>query len=322
MNKPLVSVITNSYNSVKYLAANIESVLAQDYENWEHIIIDCGSTDGSVELVRSMGHPRLKLLEVPFCQVSEGRNIGIQSSQGELISILDSDDLSLPRRLSLQVSLLNSNTELVGVSGGINRVDGDTGKRKKFVYPRRHKTIMLVMAAALNPIAHSTLTFRRSAYDAVGPYSKDIEKGEDFEFILRLAGIGRLESLLEPLVEFTYRQDSHTFKHKPKGRNEHFYSILSVVTSQAEINGIMVTRKQIENWLDSVGPEGTHAIVGRWAIRAFARNIFGLDAPAMMLLLKTGLLYSGEIAKCKSAEWWKQASKPLNIAKACLMDAK
>jgi cellulose synthase/poly-beta-1,6-N-acetylglucosamine synthase-like glycosyltransferase len=63
---PLVSVITNSYNCASYLRANIESVLSQDYENWQHIVIDAGSTDGSMAILRGMQHPRLKVNSLPF----------------------------------------------------------------------------------------------------------------------------------------------------------------------------------------------------------------------------------------------------------------
>ena len=81
-------------------------MLQQDYAEWEHIIVDCGSTDNSMDLLSELAHERLRVFQVPFCGVANGRNIGIAKAKGNIISILDSDDYASPHRLIMQVNIL------------------------------------------------------------------------------------------------------------------------------------------------------------------------------------------------------------------------
>src|SRR5579859_5410823 len=123
---PLVSVITNSYNARRFLRTNVESMLAQTFENWEQVFIDCGSTDGSVELLDELRHPRMRVLRVPFCGVARGRVLGIAESRAELVAILDADDYAMPTRIADQVRLLREQPEVVGCGGGIVQVVEET----------------------------------------------------------------------------------------------------------------------------------------------------------------------------------------------------
>ena len=105
----LVSVIMPNYNGEKFLAETIESVLAQTYSNWELLITDDCSTDGSVALIRSFAEkdPRIKL----FVQdenrgAAEARNRSLREANGKWIAFLDSDDLWLPEKLERQIAFM------------------------------------------------------------------------------------------------------------------------------------------------------------------------------------------------------------------------
>jgi glycosyltransferase involved in cell wall biosynthesis len=108
----LVSVIVPIYNAAKFLPAAIESVLAQTHPHWELLLVDDGSTDGSVEIARryAQRHPdRIRCLAHEGGQnrgKSTTRNLGIQHAQGEYIAFLDADDLFLPDKLAHQLTLL------------------------------------------------------------------------------------------------------------------------------------------------------------------------------------------------------------------------
>ena len=181
MDRPLVSVITNSYNSGKYLRANIDSMLRQDYVDWEHIIVDCGSTDASIYILSELNHERLRVFQVPFCGVSAGRNIGIEKARGDLIAILDADDYALPNRLTEQVNILLALHNVVGVGSGIRIIDEATNKQKTTIYPSDPSQISLLLRAGFNPIPHSSFMLRLAAYNAMGGFSNVMEKGEDFD---------------------------------------------------------------------------------------------------------------------------------------------
>ena len=108
----LVSIITPMYNSEKYIAKTIESVIAQGYKNWEHIIVDDCSSDSSVEIVREFAkkEKRIKLIQKKNNEgVAATRNYGIQNAKGAYIAFLDSDDLWKNNKLEEQIAFMKKN---------------------------------------------------------------------------------------------------------------------------------------------------------------------------------------------------------------------
>lgn len=110
-DQPLVSIISPTYNHEKFIADCIDSVLAQTYSNWEMIIIDDGSTDGTFRVATEYAQkdPRIK----PFTQknigifrLGESYNFALSQCQGKYIAILECDDVWLPEKLSLQTEVL------------------------------------------------------------------------------------------------------------------------------------------------------------------------------------------------------------------------
>ncbi len=104
----LVSIITPLYNSERFVAATIESVLAQTYQHWEMIVINDGSTDNSAHIVAEYAtrDPRIKLFSQPNAGSAAARNNGIRRAAGRYIALLDSDDLWEPNFLEEQIALL------------------------------------------------------------------------------------------------------------------------------------------------------------------------------------------------------------------------
>ncbi|WP_198780489.1 glycosyltransferase family 2 protein [Shewanella putrefaciens] len=117
--KPLVSIIMPSYNSSKTIAESIESVLAQTYHNWELLITDDVSVDDTKNIVRSYCEidNRIKLFELDKNSgAGVSRNNSIRYSKGEYIAFLDSDDLWLPNKLSIQIEFMENNNVLLSYS--------------------------------------------------------------------------------------------------------------------------------------------------------------------------------------------------------------
>ena len=110
--KPEVSVILPTYNRGWILKEAIDSVLAQDFRDFELIVVDDGSTDNTPQILDSY-HQDLMVVRQPNRGVSAARNRGIAAAGGGLIAFLDSDDLWLPRKLSSQVVFFNSNPEYI-----------------------------------------------------------------------------------------------------------------------------------------------------------------------------------------------------------------
>lgn len=314
MTLPEVSIITNSYNCVAYLRRNVESVLSQDYSNWRHIIVDAGSTDGSIELLKDIDHPRLTVMTVPHCGVSQSRNLAIERATSEFIAILDADDEALPGRLSAPMKCFAESSERALVAGGIVRVDQVSGKERTFVYPTGHDAIMTLLRTTFNPLPHSTMVFRRNDFHRVGGYS--MEKAEDFDLAIRLAKFGRLASIGRALVRYAYlRPGSHTEAHRPKGRCAQFYALLALVEEAAQIEGIAISRAGVELWLDALGEGGIAALQGRWASQAVLRAVSDGDTTLAKYLSFLMAIRLPSMARYSRAPWWVHAKSPLEIAR-------
>jgi glycosyltransferase involved in cell wall biosynthesis len=111
----LVSVIIPVYNVENYLADTIRSVLAQTYDHFEVILVDDGSTDGSLALAQQFSDPRIKIIRQRNRGLAGARNTGIRHARGEYLAFLDSDDLWLPEKLAFHVQHLGENPQ-VGIS--------------------------------------------------------------------------------------------------------------------------------------------------------------------------------------------------------------
>ena len=111
----LISIITPCYNSEKYIAETIQSVLNQGFENWEWWIVDDKSSDKSVEVIRQFDDPRIHLIALDKnAGAAEARNIGLEKASGRFITFLDSDDVWLPHFLETSLNfLIENNEELV-----------------------------------------------------------------------------------------------------------------------------------------------------------------------------------------------------------------
>lgn len=108
MTDTLVSIITPCYNGEKFIARTIRSVLAQTYENWEMLIVDDGSSDGSADIVRSFAQadPRIRLLRQENAGSAAARNAGIRAAEGRYLALLDADDVWEPEFLSAQLAFM------------------------------------------------------------------------------------------------------------------------------------------------------------------------------------------------------------------------
>ena len=103
----LVSIITPSYNSAKFIKQCIESVIAQTYTNWEMLIVDDYSADNSLQILKKYNDKRIQLIELDKnVGASESRNVAIRKAKGKYIAFLDSDDLWEPQKLEKQISFM------------------------------------------------------------------------------------------------------------------------------------------------------------------------------------------------------------------------
>ncbi|MCO6045366.1 glycosyltransferase [Aeoliella sp. ICT_H6.2] len=203
---PTISVILPVYNAERYVAEAVESILAQTYTDFEFLIIDDGSTDGSLKVLEHYAQrdERIRLKSRPNTGYVVALNEMLSEARGEFIARMDADDISLPDRLQKQTDFLVPRLDHVCVGTAVTHVDSENEVLAKLPIKRTHEEIdrahMVENVWAV--IVHPTVLIRRAALDKVGGYREEMLYIEDYDLWLRLAEIGLLENLMEPLLRY------------------------------------------------------------------------------------------------------------------------
>jgi len=188
MDGPLVSVIMPTYNRRDLIVVAIDSVIAQDYQNWELVIIDDGSVDKTDELLhtRYAGEDRIKYLYQKNAGQSSARNQGISISSGKYIAFLDSDNLWEPNRLATGVEVLcnNSNIGLCFADSISIDIRGREIDRQNM---RRYSGMVFPLMVIDNFVSMNTVLVRRSILPSDRPFNQANRLDEDYELWLDLS---------------------------------------------------------------------------------------------------------------------------------------
>jgi glycosyltransferase involved in cell wall biosynthesis len=184
MNTPFVSVIIPTYNRAWSLKKAIDSVLEQDYKNFELIVVDDGSTDDTEALVSEYAKS-VKFVQQPNLGVSAARNKGISISSGSLISFLDSDDYWEPKKLSTQVEFFNANPDAL-----ICQTEETWIRNGKRVNPKqKHKKqsgMIFIPSLALCLVSPSAVMMRKILFAKVDVFDESLPACEDYDLWLRI----------------------------------------------------------------------------------------------------------------------------------------
>lgn len=206
---PVISVIMAVYNAEDYLADAIDSILNQTFTDFELVIVNDGSTDGSKKILESYKDRRVSVINQKNKGPVAARNTAIQHSRGAFIAVMDSDDISLPTRLQKEVSMMQANPSLGAVGSnyiGFNE-QGVQWTTNVFTHPDDLKACMVLC----NQFGHASVMFRRSVLDQVGLYSS--ESGgmvEDYDLLIRVSHVAELANIPEPLLMWRKRAESIT----------------------------------------------------------------------------------------------------------------
>src|SRR5436190_13406091 len=181
MSNPKLSVVMPVHNALPFLDQSIESILNQTYEDFEFVIFDDCSTDGSSEVIHEWAKrdPRIKVYESEKCLGLVGSsNDAVAKSGAPIVARMDGDDISHPDRLRQQLQVLEEdvNIAVVGsLSIGIDAAGREVRPRDRWRIVRR---------SDFAPFPHGSVMFRRSVFDAVGGYRECPFSGEDNDLFL------------------------------------------------------------------------------------------------------------------------------------------
>jgi glycosyltransferase involved in cell wall biosynthesis len=203
------------YNAERYVGVAVESILAQTLEDFEFIIIDDGSTDGSGDVIARYAarDERIRLVRQANRGLTPSLNRGLDAARAPLVARMDADDVAHPERLERQVAFLEAHPEHVLVGGQVDLIDGDgAAVREGWGYetlkdlPLDHETIDRMLLQVEWPLVHPAVTMRRQSVAAAGAYDERYVDSEDHDLFLRMAEAGRLANL--PATVLQYRRHS------------------------------------------------------------------------------------------------------------------
>lgn len=198
MDKPEITVITAVYNREKYIERAINSLLRQNYNNWELIVIDDGSVDGTPLILKKYHekYKNIKIVSKKHKNLSSSRNAGIELSQGQYITFLDSDDEFLPSHLETRYNYMLNHPSTDLIHGGVTII-GDA-----FVADKDNLNNYISLSDCA---IGATFFGKRKVFESLGGFD-EIDYGEDTEFLIRAEKNFKIEKVNYPT--YIYHRDT------------------------------------------------------------------------------------------------------------------
>jgi glycosyltransferase involved in cell wall biosynthesis len=202
-----VSVVLCTFNRAGFLKAAVESVLSQTYRDFELIVIDDHSDDATPRVLAEIFDSRVFVIRNPEnLGIAKSRNIALKRSVGELLAVIDSDDIWEPAKLEKQLRVFMENPSVVGVGSNayeINEVGEVIGTRS---YPATHDEIVSQYLWS-SPFLHSTFVFKKIKGLL---YDESLRQAEDLKLFIQLSGEGQLLNVDEPLARYRLHSENIT----------------------------------------------------------------------------------------------------------------
>lgn len=210
-----LSVLMSVYNNAPFVERAVASILNQTHRDFEFIIVNDGSTDGSTEILRRLAatDPRIRLVEQENCGLVASLNRGFAMAQSDWIARMDGDDESLPHRFETQLAFLDRHPDHGVIGTQMVNVD-EQGRTIRLTndYPR-DATAFLAAMEFLPLMSHPSAIIAKAAFEKVGGYRKIYRHCEDYDLWLRLSEVTRLCSVDEILYRYCVNPQQVTFQH-------------------------------------------------------------------------------------------------------------
>jgi len=303
---PKVSVVVASLNPGAYFAPALRSILGQSLRDFELIVVDSGSNDGSRAHLETISDPRLRVVDLPGpCGIPVPRNLGNQLASGEYIAIMDADDLMMPDRLARQAAFLDAMPEVhVLGSGFIRRTNGQDEEVRKAPEDATIKALLFLCdgAALHNP----TVMLRREFLEAHQLAYPALASDEDHGLWYAAMWAGaRFANLTEPQLIYHRHPASYTAQHQETFRRgktplvtEYLLRALPDLTS-AEARRIALLL-QPEGKLPAADIHAGLIAIDR--VKRIEHALFGIDKRVLNLVLS------------KIERYWRASLKKMDVS--------
>lgn len=216
MTAPTISVAMSVYNNARHLAGAIESILRQDHDDFEFLIVNDGSSDGSGDIIDGFAAAdrRIRAIHQDNRGLIASLNRLLDEARAPLIARMDGDDIALPARFARQIAFLSAHPDYGIVGTWTNDID-ETGAPRGRVsrdQPTSHEAAMAQLETN-NPLCHPSVMMRRDVVRAAGGYHAAYRHCEDYDLWLRLSERTRLASIPERLMLYRHSDDQVSSRH-------------------------------------------------------------------------------------------------------------
>lgn len=337
--RPIVSVTIPAYNAAKTLADTLESVLAQDHPSFEVIVVDDGSRDETAAVALRYA-PRVRLVQKTNGGLADARNAGIGAARGELIALLDADDLCAPDRLSTQARVLAQHPEVALCCSELSAFDErgtfsaaysstyysaieDTpGGIGAILATRGEVALPSGTTAATyrgdgydtlvrgNFVHPPTVMFRREIFDRAGPFDTSFRWTSDWEWFIRAARCGPIAFVDRPLLEYRISSSQMSGGANRLGASLEFLAVLDK-TCRADPGLLVRSRRDVRRQLRAFCIEAAynHAeSAPRVALQLLLRSArYGRPTTDVVKIAAKAMLPSFLLAR---ASRWRRTRRP------------
>ena len=193
-----ISVLMTTYNSERFIESSLKSILTQSFKDFEIILIDDGSTDSTLKIVKNIFDPRIRLYTKQNTGLIDSLNFGIKKCSSELIARFDSDDICTFDRLESQYLNFSNRIAVMGSNALI--IDSNQRIIGRTNFPNSNDSIVNQLKNFINPIIHPSVLINKNLLIKTGCYSYKYQHAEDFELWLRISKLGELKIMKEKLI--------------------------------------------------------------------------------------------------------------------------
>ncbi|MCX5904811.1 MAG: glycosyltransferase [Proteobacteria bacterium] len=230
-HSPTVSVLMSVYNGEQFLGEAVESILDQTYRDFEFIVVNDGSTDGTGKILEAYHDKRIVLIHQRHAGLTKALNQGLSMARGAYIARMDADDISLPERLEKQIAFLEDSPAVGLISSHFYVIDHE-GKQVSLCQPPVANEVLQNALLTENQFCHGAAVFRSDCIKTVGTYRDFFKFAQDFDLWLRIAEKYHCGNLGLPLYKWRGDTRSLSLSSLKQKDNQFVYAAFAILLAQ------------------------------------------------------------------------------------------
>ncbi|MCG3135121.1 MAG: hypothetical protein HMLKMBBP_02624 [Planctomycetes bacterium] len=296
-----VTVLMTVKDGRRWIGAALASILAQEGADFDVVVVDDGSTDGTADAVRAAADPRVRLIVHDQNRgIAAALRTGMSAADAPYVARMDADDLAEPGRLASQTVHLDAHPDCGLVGTRVTTIGEDGAEVPSDYDPPADEALLLWnLLLFTNPVCHPSVMFRRSVHDAAGGYGENVPNSEDRDLWTRMLPHARIRNLDAKLLR--YRQHAASFSVTQKDR-QRAASLAVRRRGLAWLLGPDADTSSIERWYDDrIAPRDADALLALFRRTADALPGTGRTTPGGMDLVRADLARREESVRRRSA---------------------